>query len=344
LKILAIGGSGFIGPYVVRHLAAAGHHVTVLHRGGATPSFPPGVERIAADRNRLSSVRPQLSQAAFDVVIDFLLSDHHQAADAMQIFRGIAGRLIALSSGDVYRAYGILLGTEPGPPQSVPLTEDSALRTAKPYSMPHLRHAQAIFPWVTDEYDKVPVERVVMSDPDLPGTVLRLPMIYGPGDPLHRFFPILKRVADGRPALLVQDDAGRLRPPRGYVVNVAAAIALAATSPAAAGRIYNVAEPDSPEEFAFTTQIAQAAGFTGRVVLLPRERLPKHLRSPLNVAQDWLVDSSRIRGELGYNEPIPREQALAETIAWEQAHPPARIDPAMFDYAAEDQALAMSGG
>jgi nucleoside-diphosphate-sugar epimerase len=178
-----------------------------------------------------------------------------------------------------------------------------------------------------------------MGDPQLPGTVLRLPMVYGPGDPLHRLFPILKRVDDGRPSILLQEDAGRLRPPRGYAENVTRAIALAATDPRAAGRVYNVAEADSPSEAEWTRMVAEAAGWRGRVVALPKEQLPRHLRSPLHTAQDWLVSSERIRRELGYQEPIPRVLALERTIAWERAHPPATVDLSQFDYAAEDAAI-----
>jgi hypothetical protein len=34
------------------------------------------------------------------------------------------------------------------------------------------------------------------------------------------------------------------------------------------------------------------------------------------------------------------DEALRGTIAWERAHPPTEVDPARFDYAAEDRALA----
>ena len=47
-----------------------------------------------------------------------------------------------------------------------------------------------------------------------------------------------------------------------------------------------------------------------------------------------------IRRKLGYAEPIPRDEALRRTVAWERDHPPATIDPAQYDYAAEDRALA----
>jgi len=46
------------------------------------------------------------------------------------------------------------------------------------------------------------------------GTVLRLPMVYGPGDPLHRFFPLLKRLADRRSSILLTDDLAAWRGPQ----------------------------------------------------------------------------------------------------------------------------------
>lgn len=76
------------------------------------------------------------------------------------------------------------------------------------------------------------------------------------------------------------------------------------------------------------------------VVALPSERAPAHLKSPGNLDQDWVADTSRIRTELGYAEPVPRSEAIRRTIAWERAHPPAQYSPAGFDYPAEDAALA----
>ena len=67
--------------------------------------------------------------------------------------------------------------------------------------------------------------------------------------------------------------------------------------------------------------------------------MPAHLKPRGDVRQHWSVDSSRIRSELGYRERVSREDALARTIAWERANPPARINPAEYDYAAEDAAL-----
>jgi hypothetical protein len=51
------------------------------------------------------------------------------------------------------------------------------------------------------------------------------------------------------------------------------------------------------------------------------------------------MSSARIRAELGYDEVVSPDAAMARTIAWERANPPAEVDPAQFDYAAEDTAL-----
>jgi len=197
-----------------------------------------------------------------------------------------------------------------------------------------------IFQWIDEDYDKIPVERVVMSDPQLPGTVLRLPMTYGPGDYGHRLYPHIRRMDDGRPAILIQEDAARWHAPRGYVENVAAAIALAATAPQAAGRIYNIAEQPSFSEQEWARKIAGVIGWNGDIVATSLDLTPTHLRVPYNSAQHWTMSSDRIRREMGFAEPVPLDIALERTIAWERENPPAPLDQKQFDYAAEDLALS----
>lgn len=202
-----------------------------------------------------------------------------------------------------------------------------------------LKKLRETLTWLDGEYEKISVELALRGDSELPATILRLPMIYGPGDPLHRFFPAVRRMDDGRPAILIQDDAASWRGPRGYVENVAAGIALAAASPTAAGRVYNLGEPCAFSEYEWTEKIGRAAGWPGQVIAIPKDRTPPHLRAPYRSEQDWIVSTQRIRDELGFAEPISEDHALARTIGWERAHPPAQADPSQFDYAAEDAAI-----
>jgi hypothetical protein len=63
---------------------------------------------------------------------------------------------------------------------------------------------------------------------------------------------------------------------------------------------------------------------------------------PGNFEQHWSVDATRIRSELGYTDPVDLDIAVAQTVAWERANPPAR-PLAPVDYEAEDAALAALG-
>ncbi len=336
MRILVIGGTGFIGPHLVRELARMGHSVAVFHRGRTQADLP--AEHILGNRSDLMALRPKA-----DVAIDLILSSGAQADALMRVFRGVAGRVVAASSMDVYRACGVLHGSEEGPLEPVPLTEDSPLRTKlQTYPPAQVKMLQTIFGWLDDDYDKIPVERAVLGDPELPGTVLRLPMIYGPGDRLHRIRPILKRIDDGRRAILFEEGWAAWRSPRGYVENVASALALAAVSGEAAGRVYNVAEMPALSELEWAAKIAASTGWQGEFVTLPRERMPAHLAFPGNSAQHWHADSTRIRRELGYREPVPVDEAIRRTIEWERAQPPGEFDAQQFDYAAEDAAAPPS--
>ncbi len=341
MRILLIGGNGFIGRFVVDALKPQGHELCVFHRG--TVGVPAGVQAIRGQRDQLKASAEDLKKFSPDVVVDFVISAGWQAEELMNIFRGVSQRVVMLSSIDVYRAVGISQETESGPVQELPLTEESDLRRRlHPYTAEGLQMMRKIFPWVTDDYDKIPAEGVVMQDRELRGTVLRLPMVYGPGDRLHRFHPVVKRIADGRRRLLFAETLAAWESPRGYVENVAAAIVLAATDERAAGRTYNVCEEPSFSELEWARKIAAEMRWGGEFVVLPVERTPQHLLRPGNAAQHWTASSARIRSELEYREPVAIEEAIRRTIAWELENPPEAL--VQFDYAAEDAAGAERNG
>jgi nucleoside-diphosphate-sugar epimerase len=150
-------------------------------------------------------------------------------------------------------------------------------------------------------------------------------------------------MVDGREVILMDEQTAGWRAPRGYSEDMAHAIALAVTNDKAAGRAYHVAEPEQLTYQEWVGRIGRAAGWEGEIVVLPAERMPEHLKPTDNIAQDWLVDTSRIRDELGYKEQTGQEEGLERAVEWQKANPPEQIDPAAFDYAAEDAALAERG-
>ena len=342
MRILVIGGTGFIGPHITRELLRRDHEVAVLHRGRT--GVPPGAREILGDRRRLSESAAALRALSPDVVVDVVLSSGRQARELMTVFGGHARRVVAVSSMDVYRACGVTHRLEEGPLEPLPLREEtSALRTRlQTYPPAQVRMLQQIFGWLDEEYDKIPIEREVMGHAELSGTVLRLPMVYGPRDPLHRFHPIIRRIVDGRRTILFSAGMAQWRATKGYVEDVAAAIVAAVVADRATGRIYNVGEADTLTELEWAQQVARVLNWDGEFTLMPDDRVPEHLRAPGNAAQHWIGDTTRIREELGFHEAIPREEAIRRTVEWERANPPTGFTPHHFDYPSEDEALRRS--
>ncbi|MEX0786621.1 MAG: NAD-dependent epimerase/dehydratase family protein [Dehalococcoidia bacterium] len=332
LRILIIGGTRFIGPPVVRRLHAAGHAVTLFHRGLSEVELPAEVAHIHGERARIGEFADQLQQVLPDVVLDMAAYSEADAQAVSAAFRGLARRIIVISSQDVYAAYGRFHRKEPGPTEASAYNEDAPLRTAL---FPYRGNGRGL-----DDYEKILVERAVSGSAILPATILRLPMVYGGGDPQHRLLTELKRMDDGRPAILLEERFAAWRWTRSYVENVAVAIVLAVTDTRATGRTYNVGDSNTLSYADWVRAIARNAGWTGEVVVLPNGRLPDKLQPPAGDYDQHLVaDTTRIRNELGYQDIAPLDVGLRLTIDWERAHRPAGIEK-LFDYPAEDAVLA----
>lgn len=333
--MLVIGGTRFIGLHTVMRLVDLGHEVAVFHRGETEPAaLPAAVEHLHGDRSRLEDYREAFENTAPNIVIDMVPLNGEDAEAVVETFDGIAPWIIGISSQDVYGAYGVLTGQQDGPIQEGPLKESAPLRAElypyrERYSEDHRLH----------NYDKIPAERVYLSQIGMYGTVLRLPAVYGPGDYQHRMWPYLRRMIDGRPVILMSRSMAEWRWTRGYVENIADAIALAVTRRKSWGRIYNLGEPDALTEKEWVEAIGRAVGWDGEVVVLDDHDMPEHLRSEENLEQSLVADTSRIRNELKYAESIDRDEAIRRTVDWEQANPNENLSDEVFDYAAEDAAL-----
>ncbi len=129
MHILIIGGTSFIGPHLVRRLVESGHEVAVFHRGQTRAELPDSVRHIMGDRHRLAEHREEFRRFGPDVVVDMIAYTEEDASGLVATFRGLARRAVVISSGDVYLAYGRVVGTEPGPNLPTPLSEESPLRS-----------------------------------------------------------------------------------------------------------------------------------------------------------------------------------------------------------------------
>jgi nucleoside-diphosphate-sugar epimerase len=340
-RVLVVGGTIFVGPSVVRQLAQAGHEVAIFHRGEHEIAQPDGVLHIHGDRDRIAEHRDAIARFAPETVVDMRAMTEAQARAVADAVRGIARRLVVVSSMDVYLAYGRLHGTEPGPPLEPPFDEDSPLREKLFVYRGHWPLPTPPPAW-NDDYEKILVERVAMNDASLAGSVVRFPMVHGERDAQRRFFRIWKRIADGRRAILMSEKEAAFRSSRTHVDNAGHAVALVATDERAASRVYNVGEPDALPWSEWARLIGRQMTWGGQLVIRPSDELPAHLRdSRSDIWEHHLVaDTTRIRRELGYREVVSREEGLRRALAWYAADPPP--DPTAagnLDYEAEDAAL-----
>jgi nucleoside-diphosphate-sugar epimerase len=313
MKILAIGATGFAGSRVTRQLIAQGHQVALFNRGNTTASDLDSIVHFYGTRNQLPNFKAQFEQFAPDVVLDIIPFTKAQAQDVVQVLSGFTQRIVAISSGDVYRNYEGLQGQGKHPPDSVPLTEDAPLReTRYPY-----RDLEGLDFEFKQDYDKILVEQVLMQHPDIYCTILRLPAMYGAGDRQHRFLPYLQQMFDQQ-SILLDEQQAQWRFSHGYVENIAAAIALAVTDDRAAGGIYNLGEAFTPTLLERIQRLGNLVNWHGEIVTIPKAQLPSHLQMNLQWQYHLAMDTTRFRDELGYVEPIPEAEALQQTIAWEQ--------------------------
>jgi nucleoside-diphosphate-sugar epimerase len=328
MRILVIGGTGFIGKHVAEKLVASGHSLAVLHR--ATSSLAGPIQEISVDRDEPGDLKTAIHRFRPDVVLDMIPYTEPQARDLVEAARTVTGRLVIVSSADVYRNYDGLRGKSASPPDPIPLDEDAPLRETRfPYRGEGLKFDHA------EDYDKILVELAVSGIRDLPATILRLPAVYGPGDG-HRLRSYLKRMAAQRPFLLLSEEQSRWLWTRSYVENVAAAIALAVTDSRAAGRVYNVGEEPTLPEASWAAAIARVVGWRGEIVTMPAAELPESLRTPYDWRYHLSSDTGRIRREIGYVEPVAAEEALRRSVEAEWANLSEAPEP---DYSSEDEAV-----
>src|SRR5256885_1912556 len=100
MRILILGGTGFIGPFQVKYALSRGHQVTVFNRGRTHPGeLPKEAEQLIGDRNgQLDALKGR----KWDVVIDIPTTLPVLVRDAAQILQGNVDRYIFVSTISVY--------------------------------------------------------------------------------------------------------------------------------------------------------------------------------------------------------------------------------------------------
>lgn len=332
-RALVVGGTGPTGPPLVDGLLDRGYDVTVFHTGRHELPDGPDIPHLHGNPYDADSIAATLGDARYDVVVATygrvrLLAEH---------LAGRCDHFVAVGGTPVYDGYL-------NPDDHVPTGMQMPVReTAHPLVSPDDRRAAA-------GYRAAPVRRTedavfgLGAQGAFGATILRYPTIYGPRNPHPWEWTVVRRVLDRRPWMILADD-GRGIHSRAGARNAAHALLLAVDRPeVAAGKAYNVADDELVSIRQWAELVAEAAGG-----MLPIRSLPGEVASPgwaviafsYQATASCVLDTTRIREDLGYRDVQPVREGLRETVAWMLAHrgqidaDPNVLDP--FDYAAEDR-------
>ena len=99
IRILILGGTGFIGPYQVRYALERGHTVTLFNRGRTNTHLFPGVERLVGDRNGQLAA---LAGRTWDAVIDNSRANPEWVRLSAEFLKDSVDRYFYVSSRSAY--------------------------------------------------------------------------------------------------------------------------------------------------------------------------------------------------------------------------------------------------
>ena len=310
-----------MGHKVVEELVYAQHNVAFFDMVPPPESVASKVQHIMGDRDSLAFYKDEFVDFEPDVVVHLSANSTEDAVACVETFQDMVSHLIVTSNANVYLAHARMKMTEPGPSLAVPIDEKSPLRE-KPL------HEET-------QGDNKEVE-VVVKTARLPTTILRMAPLYGPYDYHRRFFPIIVRMIDERPHILLGSEQASWKWTHCYVNDAAHAISLTVKHPGDRLRIFNVGELKTPNMRERIEHIGAVFGWEGRVGVVPETELPEYMRTPGDFAQDMELDTKLIRKEIGYKEPSDYYDGLADSVEWYRDNPPKSFKGQRFDYSAED--------
>lgn len=320
---LVIGGSGPTGPHVVEGMRQRGYRVSVLSRGVHVYPFADDVERIVGDPHFEEPLAQALGERTFDVVI----ATYGRLKVTSRLLAGRTGHFIAVGGCAAYRGF-----TDPddvwpmGQLSPVPETAPLCGPGDHPFGGKIVAAEQVLFE----------------HHPD--ATLFRYPYVYGPRQIAPREWSLVRRVRDGRRAVVVMHGGLSLLSHH-YAENAAHAILLAVDKrDAAAGKAYNCADDEQVTQRQLIEIGARALGVEMEVLSIPDVESAQGALIQYQ-PHHYLADTSLIKADLGYRDLVSSVEAITRTVQWYRDNPleyggeyeQRRKD--VFDYEAEDRLI-----
>lgn len=173
MKLLVLGGTGFVGGATVGEALRRGWSVTVFNRG-RHGTAPAGVRRLRGDRTTPDGLAA-LVDGEWDVVVDTWDGAPRVAGDSARALAGRVGRYVYVSSGSVYAE-----PVAPGSAEDAPVVDAAADADDADYAA-----------------NKAGAERAVREVYGESALIARAGLILGPGEDIGRLPWWLQRIARG---------------------------------------------------------------------------------------------------------------------------------------------------
>lgn len=188
MRVLVLGGTGVISRCIVEQLLAKNHAVSVFNRGNKRLPFHKDVEQITGNRQDWEAFESAMQARQFDAVIDMICFNAEDAKSTIRAFRDNVSQIIVTSSIAAYKR----------PYRSVPTREQAEVLWDDP-----------AFPYA---FHKAEMERYlqqVMQRENLPVTIIRPSLTYGPGAAnigvLRQNYGIIDRIQRDKPLVMFGD-------------------------------------------------------------------------------------------------------------------------------------------
>ncbi|EYF08433.1 NAD-dependent epimerase/dehydratase family protein [Chondromyces apiculatus] len=350
MRVLVLGGTHFIGFFIVQRLLAAGHDVTLFNRGISPDPFGPRVHRLHGDRHG-DGLAHRLGGREFDAAVDLLAYTESDARGAIQALRNRVGHYVMISTGQVYLVrqdcpvpateadYDGPLLPDPAEHTTAPAAADALpAPSAGPASSassgaPSGASAEALVHKASYDYGvhKRACEDTLAAAWEaerFPVTRLRIPMVEGPRDPQRRVEAYLARILDGGPLLLPTFEGASPHVRHVYVVDIADTVLTVLRSPGiTTGQVYNLCQQEMPTLPEYLTLLAASIGAPPPPLVpvpasaLTAAGLDPRLVSPFSSRWMSCIDPDRAVSALGFkHRPLAHTLDILTTNLL--AHPP----------------------
>lgn len=271
MDISITGATGKVGSRLARRLVAQGHTVRALVRDPSRASdlAASGIRLVAGDLLEPASLRDAVAGA--DVVVHCAAFFRGATPDEAHAVNERGTRQLATSARDaaVPRFLFMSTGLVYGPNGGALAREDDACAPVEAYPV-----------------SKLAAERLLLAIDGLDVGILRLPFVYGDGDPhIRDVVPFMRTFPPGQ------------RMSIGHHADVAQAVTRWLDAPTGEHRIYNVTDDDAPDLATLFASVGEAP---------PDGTEPERAR-----AFAARLDGRRIREALGFR---PRFPTLADAV------------------------------